>query len=52
MIKQLSNLVIWRSFVTFKKTISPGMGVKVKEHGLRKTEKEEGKKQSQIFFFF
>lgn len=38
MIKQLSHLVIWRSLVTFKKTILSGLGVRV-NNGLKKTEK-------------
>lgn len=52
MITQLSNLAIWRSWVTFKKTISLRMNVKVKEHGLRRTERDEGKQQSQFLFCF
>lgn len=38
MIKQLSHLVIWRSLVTFKKTILSGLGVRV-NNGLKKNRK-------------
>lgn len=39
MIKQLSNSVIWRSLVNFKKAILLGMGVKVTEQWLAQNRK-------------
>lgn len=50
-IKQLLNLAIWRSLVTYKKTILSGMRVKVKTM-VQEEEKKKKRSNNHRFFLF